>query len=506
METILEVDEERTESVESVESEVNAVLNMITLLIEEIELVETIETIETVTVETVEPIETVTVEPIETKDEPIETKDEIVETKDETIETKVEPIETKVETIETVEPIEPIETVTVEPVEPTCGFGSTLLLQMSKVEKVEKVEAANEILQINKFPNNKLIFVYSAPKVGSTSIVSSMRLFGAHCFSIIHIHDEEMLYVLSNIKDITINEIIMYNKQLGKDVYVIDVYRSPIERKISNYFEKIGAYHFNNTDDKVNTYNITKVINRFNRILPHLANGDHFMDKYNINLPEQFDFVNKFLYIQQNGIKYIKLRLKDSDCWGPILTSIFGIRICIIKDYETANKPIKDIYAKFKANYCIPKNLLDDIMQCKYLNYYYSKEEQDEYYNHWTKKSAPNFCPFTASEYLLYNELIIENCHIDFIQLEHYMDSGCICQACGLKRAEIGSKIMRGLPITEKVKHEDAKQELIHKQAVRINRVNYIIRQLPPTQFQGKKKRKDFKGDMNLIVNGRFHL
>jgi len=480
METILEVDEERTDYVEP---EVTAVLNTITLLIEEIEpvTVETVEPVETVETkdEIVEPVETVTVEPIETVTvEPVETKDEIVET------VTVEPVEIKDEIVET-----------------TCGFGSTF----SKVEKVD-VEAANEILQINKFPNNKLIFVYSAPKVGSTSIVSSMRLFGSHCFSIIHIHDEEMMYVLSSIKGITINEIILYNKQLGKDVYVIDVYRSPIERKISNYFEKIGAYHFNNTDDKVNTYNITKVMNRFNRILPHLANGDHFMDKYNILLPEQFDFVNKFLYIQQNGIKYIKLRLKDSDCWGPILTSIFGIRICIIKDYETANKPIKDIYAKFKANYCIPKNLLDDIMQCKYLNYYYSKEEQDEYYNHWTKKSAPNFCPFTASEYLLYNELIIENCHIDFIQLEHYMDSGCICQACGLKRAEIGSKIMRGLPITEKVKHEDAKQELIHKQAVRINRVNYIIRQLPPTQFQGKKKRKDFKGDMNLIVNGRFHL
>ena len=74
---------------------------------------------------------------------------------------------------------------------------------------------------------------------------------------------------------------------------------------------------------------------------------------------------------------------------------------------------------------------------------------------------------------------------------------------CGLKRGEICSKIMRGLAIREKVKHEDAKQELIHKQAVRINRVNYLIRQLPPTQLRGKKNSKDFKGDMNLIVNGR---
>ena len=60
-----------------------------------------------------------------------------------------------------------------------------------------------------------------------------------------------MLHVLGNVKGITVNEIIQYNKYLGKDVYVIDVYRSPIERKISAFFEKVGAYHFNNIDENV---------------------------------------------------------------------------------------------------------------------------------------------------------------------------------------------------------------------------------------------------------------
>ena len=47
----------------------------------------------------------------------------------------------------------------------------------------------NETLSINKNPNKKLIFVYSAPKVGSTSIVSSLRIFGSAMFNNIHIHD-----------------------------------------------------------------------------------------------------------------------------------------------------------------------------------------------------------------------------------------------------------------------------------------------------------------------------
>jgi hypothetical protein len=83
--------------------------------------------------------------------------------------------------------------------------------------KVLLLNQANELLHINKFPNNKLIFVYSGPKVGSTSIVSSLRIFGTDKFSVIHIHDEEMLYVLRKIRGITINEIILYYSHIGRE-------------------------------------------------------------------------------------------------------------------------------------------------------------------------------------------------------------------------------------------------------------------------------------------------
>ena len=37
---------------------------------------------------------------------------------------------------------------------------------------------------------------------------------------------------------------------------------------------------------------INKIINRFNRILPHLSHGDHFIDKYNINYPLDINIKN----------------------------------------------------------------------------------------------------------------------------------------------------------------------------------------------------------------------
>lgn len=375
-------------------------------------------------------------------------------------------------------------------------------------EKLRLLTEINEKLNISKFPSNKLVFVYSAPKVGSTSIVSSLRIFGTDKISVIHIHDEEMLRILGSVSGITINEIILYNKHIGRDVYVIDVYRAPIERKISAYFEKIGSYHFNNSDEIVNTYNVNKVINRFNNIFPHIANGDHFMDKYDIKIPLSFDYSNKYLLVQENGITYIKLRLMDSALWGPILTTIFGTNIKTIKDYESSNKPIKDLYARFKSEYKIPKNFLDELTSCKYFNYYYSEEEQQKYINWWSAKSTTHFSPYTSDEFIIYEQLTIENSHIDNIQVNHYMDEGCLCKACSIKRCEMANKLNQGLFVTDRIVHTEAKNELLVKRVERANRINENIARQLQIQMQSQKTqakggRKDFNREMSSVVGGR---
>lgn len=367
-------------------------------------------------------------------------------------------------------------------------------------DKFKKLTDTNNLLNINKHNHNKLLFVYSAPKVGSTSIVSSFRIFGIDKLDIIHIHDEEMLNVLVKIKDITINEIILFNKYLGKDVYVINVYRSPIERKISTFFEKIGSFHFNADDEEVNKYNINKVIQRFNKIFPWIGIGDHFIDKYNIQIPDCFDNVNKYLLVTENNIKYITLRLKDSNEWDKILTKIFGFDIKIIKDYESSKKPIKDLYNLFKRNYKIPINLLNQILNDKYFKYYYSQDEIDTYYKQWLDKSTEPIESYTYEQYKLYETISIENCHIDKIQLDHYFDEGCICKACSIKRTEIKYKILKNISINERIVHVDAKNELITKRIIRANKINNIIKNLP-SNVGG---RKDFKNEMKTIVSTKY--
>jgi hypothetical protein len=331
--------------------------------------------------------------------------------------------------------------------------------------KMEELVTINERLNINKYPQHKLVFVYTTPKVGSTCIVSSLRVFGSEHLTIIHIHDEDMLKVLLNLKTmhITINDLILFNRLLGKEVYVINVYRSPIERKISAFFEKIGTHHFNNDDATVDTYDVNRVITRFNNIFQWISTGDHFMDKYELeNIPDKFDCINKYNLLINHGVHYINLRLKDSVHWGNILTCIFGFPIYVIKDYESSHKTIRNLYSRFKEMYKIPMNLLNEIATDKYLNYYYSQEELDMYLNEWRLKSTDSTNTYSCEEYKLYQSICVENSHRDVIQTEHYFDSGCLCKKCTIKRTATKEQILSHSSNDEMLSLSSFREKIFH--------------------------------------------
>jgi len=242
---------------------------------------------------------------------------------------------------------------------------------MSKQELI-----SNSINKLFNISINNYIFVYTPPKVGSTTLVSSLRLSLGKNFNIIHIHDEVMLSVLTGIIDVKINDIINYLLNNGKKIYVIDVYRTPIERKMSEFFEKISPYHFNNSEENINSYSIERIIDRFNKVFPHLENGDHYFDNYNIQNIISFDFENKYTIQEQNNAIYIKLRLCDSHLWSNILSKIFQTDIILITDYKTESKSIGQLYKKFKSEYKIPINFYNEIQNCNILTFIIMKKRE----------------------------------------------------------------------------------------------------------------------------------
>jgi hypothetical protein len=312
--------------------------------------------------------------------------------------------------------------------------------------------------------NKTLIFVYCPPKVGSTTVVSSLRISASNKLTVIHLHNDIMLKVLFNVTNTTVNEIIHFNKFLGKKVYVIDIYRTPVEHKMSSFFENIDTFHFNSSIENLKTYSIDRLIKRFNYLFPHLVTGDYYRETYNITTQQHtsFDFENKYLLTQENGITYVKLRLKDSHAWRDIFKNILKMDIYIVSDYETDNKNIKEVYKNFKTNYKIPKNFIDMIKNSPQFLFYNDIHERNEYLKTWEDKSVSDeFTPFHTEEYEFYNKISMDNHHMNEIQDQHYIDCGCSCIACDRKRKILLEKAKRGEKINDKIIHGKSKTEYL---------------------------------------------
>ena len=334
---------------------------------------------------------------------------------------------------------------------------NTLGLDVNRFELLKNV---NSKIGLSDTKIKNIVFVYTPPKVGSTTLVSSIRLSASYKFSVVHVHDEEMLYVLNGITDITINELIKYNKYIGRNVYVIDVYREPLERKMSEFFDKLASFHFNNTADKVNKYNVNRLIARFNNIFTHIATGDHYFDKMTeVFKPEMFDFEKKYLFQKVFDISYIKLRLRDSAQWGKILSGLLGCEITIVNDYETDKSSLKELYQGFKNAYKIPSNYITQIENCTYFKYYLSHEEQIAYISKLRAKSSAQVIGYSQSEYNIYMNICLENQWNTSIDTNHYLDEGCTCRACSKQRRQVVVKARRGEPPKERLTHDLAIQK-----------------------------------------------
>ena len=335
---------------------------------------------------------------------------------------------------------------------------------LNKMKYVNESLGISDDFSIEK--NKNIIFIYTPPKVGSTTLVSSIRINACGKFTVLHLHNEIMLKILYKITDVTVLDIIKYNKFLGKNVFVFDIYRSPIEQKISTFFENIHSFHFNVPIETLNTFDLSRVIKRFNQVFPYLQTNDNFRTKYQVPYPENFDFNNRFISADVDGIKYFKIRLKDSGDWKTILQNILGIEIFIVNDYETSKKPISQLFSLFKQQYSIPVNLLGMIESDSSLEYYYSPDERNQYIDFWKGKINNNIATtFTPEEYIFYTDVALDNQYINEIQLDHYIDLGCLCVGCCRKRGLMLVKVRRGETVNERIDHSTASSEYIKVKA-----------------------------------------
>jgi|SaaInlStandDraft_7_1057024.scaffolds.fasta_scaffold02315_2 hypothetical protein len=170
-------------------------------------------------------------------------------------------------------------------------------------------------------------------------------------------------------------------------LYIIDSYRTPIERKISSFFENITIHVPN-----YKSLSIVKLINLFNEKFLYTLEEYHSINevfrKYDIPLFDTFDF-NKHYNITYKGTKiFIKLLYKDIDNWGTILSRIFKKKIIIRNDNISDTKDYFTMYTEFKKKYKIPKKYIDNLLKNdREFTIYNTKDEQEKYIKKWSAKS-----------------------------------------------------------------------------------------------------------------------
>ena len=322
---------------------------------------------------------------------------------------------------------------------------------------MSSLKEINSILGLENSQN--IIFVYCPPKVGSTTLVSTLRFWGSKIYKVVHVHDEMVIKVLCKRKDVSILDMIQYNKSVGKKVWVIDIFRSPIEMKMSVFFENLCHVHFNAKEEDVRNKPMIVLKQRFDFIFEHIGNEDYYRDIYPLHDEDDIPWGGDkgYIQIEKDGVQYIKLRLQDAEKWGSILSPLLKIEIQTIKDNETVHSSgLGDLYNRFKSEYKIPLNLLERIESHTLLLRYMTVKERQQYINEWKGKTKENVEISSVCDYQLYQKITWENQnYFDILRKNHYKDDGCGCTLCENKRQQLRIAILKKqyIPVNVAVNH-----------------------------------------------------
>lgn len=170
-----------------------------------------------------------------------------------------------------------------------------------------------------------------------------------------------------------------------KQVFIIDVYRTPIERKISSFFENVQ-----NLIPNWESLPIEELINIFNKDYLNKLEEYHSINEafkhYNIPNFKNFDFKKKFISVEKDNKVFIKILYKDINNWKNILRHIFNKPIVMTNDNLSNGKNYFKAYQHFKLMYKVPKKYLNKLKKDTEFKIYNSPEDQKEYLDYWNKR------------------------------------------------------------------------------------------------------------------------
>jgi hypothetical protein len=231
-------------------------------------------------------------------------------------------------------------------------------------------------------------FIYCGGKCGGVTLRNTFHKKNIRC---IHSHSNEE-FIKNYISCGTIHEVINQNSGWHKNIYIIDSYRLPIERKMSSFFQNmtidVPDYGSKTTQELTTYFNQQYIHN----VDPTQNNEDYhpldeMMEYLGVESPLTFDFKKMYGILKYKNINFIKIRFQNIDKWTTILSGIVGKPLTLNSANLSKNKPYRDKYEKFKREYKVPVDYLEKLKIDKAFMNYNTPHEQSEYIKYWTSRS-----------------------------------------------------------------------------------------------------------------------
>jgi hypothetical protein len=236
-------------------------------------------------------------------------------------------------------------------------------------------------------------FIYCGRKSGSTTLNHTCSNIENSLSIQIH-NNEDYLYKYGQCRFNSIFDLVENNMTKHETIYIIDSYRTPIEKKISSFFEDIDKYIPNYKD-----CDISFLISYFNKKYIYGNNCTHIytedyepldemLEHFKLSPINKFNFDQKFELIKYKNIVFIKLRFHEIENWDVLLSKILGKDITIIDKNKSENKNYYEVYEAFKKNYRIPRDYLEKLKSDSRFKIYNSSLERIKYIKNWSLKST----------------------------------------------------------------------------------------------------------------------
>jgi hypothetical protein len=236
---------------------------------------------------------------------------------------------------------------------------------------------------VDHFYKNKYnVFVYCSAKCGSTNIHETLLARG---IKNLHTHGNFCFKDTFKVKYSVFDLIDYYTNLFPQETfYFIDSYRTPIERKISSFFQ--------NNEKFIMETSTEDLVAHFNKLPLYLLENYHSIDQllinYGVPLFREFDFQKGYNVVKKDNKVFVKLLSKNINEWDVALGDVLGVDFCMKTSNQAQDKIVGKKYKEFKEIYKVPAFYLDSVLPYDtHFQIYNTEQDKEKYLKEWREKS-----------------------------------------------------------------------------------------------------------------------